>query len=257
METVLQTKDLCKTYITNKRQNHVLRNINFEMKQGEYISIMGPSGSGKSTLLYTISGMDQVTEGQVQFLGNEITSLSEKELSGIRLEDMGFVFQQMHMLRNLSVYDNIIVAAYQSKSGKTRKQRVAINERANELMRKMGIMEIADNDITEVSGGQLQRACICRALINNPKIVFADEPTGALNSKASKEVMDEMVKINREGTTILLITHDIKVAARTDKVLYLVDGNIEGECPLGKYTDDSNRRERENKLTKWLLEMGW
>ncbi len=257
MTTVLQAKDICKTYITNKRQNHVLRNINFELKEGEYVSIMGPSGSGKSTLLYTVSGMDHLTAGEVKFLGKEISTLKENELSNLRLNEMGFVFQQMHMLRNLSLYDNIIVSAYQSKQGKTRKQRVAINERATELMKRMDIMDLADHDITEVSGGQLQRACICRALINNPKILFADEPTGALNSKASNEVMEELNELNREGTTILLITHDIKVAARTDKVLYLVDGNIEGQCELGKYTEGTNRRERENKLANWLSEMGW
>lgn len=257
METILQAKDLCKTYITNKRQNHVLRNINFSLKEGEYVAIMGPSGSGKSTLLYTVSGMDHFTAGQVEFLGNEIGGLNDNQLSDLRLNEMGFVFQQMHMLRNLSVYDNIIVSAYQSKQGKTRKQRAVINERANELMRKMGIMDIADNDITEVSGGQLQRACICRALINHPHILFADEPTGALNSKSSNEVMTELNRLNKEGTTILLITHDVKVAAKTDKVLYLVDGNIEDECELGKYTEDLGQRERENKLTNWLLELGW
>ncbi len=257
METVLQAKDLCKTYIVNKRQNHVLRNVNFELKKGEYIGIMGPSGSGKSTLLYTVSGMDRLTAGEVTFLGKEIGKMNDNQLSDLRLNEMGFVFQQMHMLRNLSVYDNIIVSAYQSKEGKTKRQRMAINERAHELMRKMDIMEIADNDITEVSGGQLQRACICRALINNPQVIFADEPTGALNSKASKEVMKELNALNREGTTILLITHDIKVAARTDKVLYLVDGNIEGKCELGKYTEDCNRRDRETKITNWLQEMGW
>lgn len=257
METVLQAKDLCKTYIVNKRQNHVLRNVNFKLKKGEYIAIMGPSGSGKSTLLYTVSGMDRITAGEVTFLGKEMSSMNDNQLSDLRLSEMGFVFQQMHMLRNLSVYDNIIVSAYQSKEGKTKKQRRAINERAQELMRKMDIMEIAHNDITEVSGGQLQRACICRALINNPQVIFADEPTGALNSKASKEVMRELHALNREGTTILLITHDIKVAAKTDKVLYLVDGNIEGECELGKYTEDCNHRDRESKISNWLQEMGW
>ncbi len=257
METVLQAKDLCKTYIINKKQNHVLRNINFELGKGEYVAVMGPSGSGKSTLLYTISGMDDMTEGQVEFLGQKINGLKQNELSDLRLNAMGFVFQQMHMLRNLTVYDNIIVSAYQSKRGKTRKQREVINRRASELMRKMDIMDIANQDITEVSGGQLQRACICRALINDPKILFADEPTGALNSKASNEVMAELTRLNKEGMTILLITHDIKVAARTDKILYLVDGNIEGQCQLGKFTEDSSRRERENKLSNWLLEMGW
>ncbi len=257
MTSVLTVNNLCKTYIVNKRQNNVLRNVNFEMNEGEFISIMGPSGSGKSTLLYTVSGMDRLTAGRVVFCGKDISNLKSDEMSELRLNKMGFIFQQMHMLRNLSTYDNIIVSAYNSASGKTRHQREAINEYAKELMRKLDIIEIADNDITEVSGGQLQRACICRALINKPKVIFADEPTGALNSKASKEVMSELIKINTEGTSILLVTHDIKVAAKTDKVLYIVDGNINGELKLGKYSDESNQKERERKLASWLMDMGW
>ncbi|OPX46301.1 lipoprotein-releasing system ATP-binding protein LolD [Ruminiclostridium hungatei] len=257
MNKILNVNNLCKTYIVNKRQNNVLRNVNFEMNQGEFISIMGPSGSGKSTLLYTVSGMDRLTAGRVIFCGRDISSLSPDKMSELRLNEMGFIFQQMHMLRNLSAYDNIIVSAYSSAAGKTGQQRKIINEYAEELMRKLDIIDIANNDITEVSGGQLQRACICRALINRPKMIFADEPTGALNSKASNEVMSQLNKINREGTSILLVTHDVKVAAKTDKVLYIVDGNIQGELLLGKYSDVNTHKERERKLNGWLMDMGW
>ncbi|MDF2988247.1 MAG: transporter ATP-binding protein [Eubacterium sp.] len=257
MNKVLSVNNLCKTYIVNKKQNNVLRNVNFEMYEGEFTAIMGPSGSGKSTLLYTVSGMDQLTAGKVIFCGKDISSLSPNKMSEVRLNEMGFIFQQMHMLRNLSTYDNIIVSAYSSEAGKTKEQRKKINEHAVELMRKLEIIDIADNDITEVSGGQLQRACICRALINNPKMLFADEPTGALNSKTSNEVMYELNRINRDGTTILIVTHDVKVAARTDKVLYIVDGNIQGELQLGKYTEESPGKERERKLSSWLMDMGW
>jgi putative ABC transport system ATP-binding protein len=257
MSCILEVRDLCKTYIVNKRQNNVLRNVNFRMEEGEFVSVMGPSGSGKSTMLYTVSGMDHLTAGEVIFSGRSIGGLSDKRMSEVRLNEMGFVFQQMHMLRNLSIYDNIIVSAYHSEQGRTKEGRADINERALELMRKLEIIDIADNDITEVSGGQLQRACICRALMNRPKMLFADEPTGSLNSKASKEVMEELIKLNQEGTTILLVTHDIKVAAKTDKVLYIVDGNIKGEYVLGKFTDDSKRKDREKALNNWLLEMGW
>ncbi|MBH1939279.1 ABC transporter ATP-binding protein [Mobilitalea sibirica] len=257
MNQILEVKDLCKTYIVNKRQNNVLRNVNFNLTQGEFVAVMGPSGSGKSTMLYTVSGMDHLTAGDVIFNGRSIAGFSDKRMSEIRLNEMGFVFQQMHMLRNLSIYDNIIVSAYHSEQGKTRQGRTKINDYALELMRKLDIIDIADNDITEVSGGQLQRACICRALINRPKMLFADEPTGSLNSKASKEVMEEMVKLNREGTSILLVTHDVKVAAKTDKVLYIMDGNIKGEYVLGKYLDEAQMKERERALNSWLLEMGW
>lgn len=257
MNKVLSVNNLCKTYIVNKRQNNVLRNVSFEMYEGEFVSIMGPSGSGKSTLLYTVSGMDRLTAGKVIFEGKDISDVSPNKMSDIRINEMGFVFQQMHMLRNLSIYDNIILSAYNSDSGKTKEQRKRINEYAKELMRKLEIIDIADNDITEVSGGQLQRACICRSLINKPKMIFADEPTGALNSKTANEVMSEFIKINRRGTSILLVTHDIKVAAKTDKILYIVDGNIQGEVELGKYSGESTQKDRERKLNSWLMDMGW
>lgn len=251
----LKVKDLCKTYIVNKRQNNVLRNVNLEIKEGEMAAIMGPSGSGKSTLLYTISGMDSITAGEVDFFGKDISSLNAAEMSNLRLDEMGFIFQQMYMLKNLSIYDNIVLPAYQSKNGK--RNRKEINEYAKELMHKLGISEIAEHDINEVSGGQLQRACICRSLINKPKMIFADEPTGALNQQNSKEVMKELNRINAEGTTIMLVTHDMKVAAKSDRVLYIEDGNIKGEYTLGKYTSGEETKERERKLSNWLMEMGW
>lgn len=257
MSNVLCVNNLCKTYIVNKKQNNVLRNINFQMEEGEFVSVMGPSGSGKSTLLYTVSGMDRLTAGKVIFSGKDISKLSANKVSEVRLNEMGFVFQQMHMLKNLSIYDNIIIPAYNSPNCKTKEQRKQINEYATQLMRKLEIIDIANNDITEVSGGQLQRACICRALINKPKMVFADEPTGALNSTISNEVIAELNKINAEGTSILLVTHDVKVAAKTDRVLYIVDGNIQGALILGRYTDETTKKVRERKLNSWLMDMGW
>lgn len=253
----LVVKDLCKTYVANKRQNNVLRNINLTVEEGEMIAVMGPSGSGKSTLLYTVSGMDTVTAGEVVFHGKKIDDISAKEMSRIRLVEMGFIFQQMYMLKNLTIYDNIILPAYQANQEKGKAGRDKVNERAKELMRKLGIIEIAENDITEVSGGQLQRACICRSLINHPKMIFADEPTGALNQQNSKEVMKELNGINGEGTTIMLVTHDSKIAAKSDRVLYIEDGMIKGEMKLGKFKEESGTRDREKKLSGWLLEMGF
>lgn len=124
-------------------------------------------------------------------------------------------------------------------------------------MRRLGIIEIAENDINEVSGGQLQRACICRSMINKPKMIFADEPTGALNRTSSEEVMEELTKINRDGTTVMLVTHDAKVAAKCTRVLYIVDGNIKEEYNLGKYTSHDQLRERERTLNNWLMDMKW
>lgn len=254
MADALKITNLCKTYIINKRQNNILKNVNFTIKEGDMTAIMGPSGSGKSTLLYAVSGMDTITAGEVDFYGENISKMSEKELATLRLDEMGFIFQQMYMMKNLTVLDNIILPACQSK--KNQEKRSEIAKRGLELMHKLEIAHIANNDITEVSGGQLQRACICRSLMNRPKIIFADEPTGALNRVASEEVMEELTKINQEGTTILLVTHDVKVAAKCKKVLYLVDGNVKGEYNFEKEMK-GDLRKREKELNNWLVDMGW
>ena len=251
--TVIQTKDLCKTYIVEKQSNNVLQNVNLKVEEGEFVTIMGPSGSGKSTLLYTVSGMDYVTAGEVIFDGENISDKNEKEMAEIRLTKMGFIFQQMYMMKKLCIMDNIVLPGYQAKL----KSREEVNEEAKKLMRRLEIIDTAKRQITEVSGGQLQRACLCRALINNPKVVFADEPTGALNSKASKEVMKELAAANTQGTTILMVTHSERVAAISERIIYLVDGNIQGELVLGKLEDMQDLSMREKKLRNWLADMNW
>lgn len=255
MNTVLESKQLQKRYMPGKQnEQHVLKDVNLHIERGEFVSVMGPSGSGKSTLLYNISGMDRMSSGSVVFNGLELSTLSEKELSRLRLNDMGFIFQHIHLLKNLSIFDNIIMTAYLARNA----SRSAINQRARELMEKTGITEIADHDITQASGGQLQRVGICRALINAPEIIFGDEPTGALNSKSSAEIMALLGDINRSGTTILLVTHDIKVAAKTERVLFMIDGKIVAENRLGKYEGDHDGiTAREEHLTKWLVEKGF
>lgn len=236
----LKATDLCKTYIVDGYSNNVLQNINLTIEESEFVSIMGPSGSGKSTLLYTISGMDSLTAGNVLFDGDDIAKMNEKELTKLRLLKMGFIFQQMYMMKKLCIMDNIVLPGYQAKV----KSRDEVNRDARELMRRLGIVKTADREITEVSGGQLQRACLARALINSPKVLFADEPTGALNSKASTEVLGEMVKANEAGTTVLMVTHSEKVAANSDRIIYLVDGDIQvafyseiySICGSGRYS---------------------
>ena len=250
---ILEAKDLCKTYIVDKYSNNVLQNVNFKVMEGEFVSVMGPSGSGKSTLLYTVSGMDKATTGNVIFHGEDISGKDEKQLSQLRLFKMGFIFQQMYMMRKLCILDNIVLPGYQA--GLINRQE--INRKAEELMRRQGIIDIAEREITEVSGGQLQRACLCRAMINNPKVLFADEPTGALNSKASFEVMKELINANIGGTSILMVTHSERVAAISDRIIYLVDGDIRGEINLGKLVDMQDISVRERKLKNWLEEMGW
>ena len=198
--------------------------------------------------------MDNPTSGTVIFDGTDITKLKDNDLATLRLDEMGFIFQQMYMMKNLTILDNIVLPAIQSKKIKeTRKEKM---ERGEELMRKLGIIDVADNDINEVSGGQLQRAAICRSMINKPKLLFADEPTGALNRTAANEVMNELVKLNKEGTTIMMVTHDSKVAAKCSRILYIVDGNIKGEYDNSN-TENDSEKEVERKINNWLLELGW
>lgn len=250
MKDLLKVENLCK--------NQILDHVSFTMDSGETTAIMGPSGSGKSTLLYQISGMDQPSGGKVWLNGQEITGLSEDEKSNLRLHRMGFVFQQMNMMSNLNILDNILLPAIQANKGKkdNRKSKAELTENAKKLMQKLSISDLADRSITQVSGGQLQRACICRSMINQPEILFADEPTGALNKSTAAEVMEEFVELNREGTTILMVTHDSKIASRCSRILYLLDGSIHGELILGK-SDTITEKEREERVSQWLLEMGW
>ena len=253
MNNILEVKKLNKIFSVNKNQNHVLKDVSLEIEQGEFVSVMGPSGSGKSTFLYNISGMDRMTGGSVVFNQQKLETLSEDKLSRLRLRKMGFIFQQIHLLKNLTIKDNIIVSAYLAKE----RSRKEIALKAMELMEKTGIAELAHNDITQASGGQLQRAAICRALINDPDIIYGDEPTGALNSKSANEIMDILAGINASGTTILLVTHDVKVASKTERVIFMLDGEIAGEYQLGKYVKENNDdKGREEELLQWLVKMG-
>lgn len=254
MINLIDVQNLNKEYmIGHGNTQHILKNCNLTIKKGEFLSVMGASGSGKSTLLYNISGMDKCTSGKIVFSGEDISTMSEESLAKFRLETMGFIFQQNHFLKNLNILDNIILPAYLSK----KMSRAKVNAYADALMDQTGIIQLKDKDITQVSGGQLQRASICRALINVPQILFGDEPTGALNSKAATDVMDILMSVNSIGTTIMLVTHDSKVAAKTERVLFMSDGKLVGELILGKYDKTKNLKERETKLSNWLLKQNF
>jgi putative ABC transport system ATP-binding protein len=224
------------------KDTQVLRDVSFDIKKGEFVAVMGPSGSGKSTLLYSISGMDSISEGRVLFEGINISELQENELSEFRLTKMGFVFQNVQMLKNLSIFDNIILPGLVAK----RESADGIRKRASQLMKRMEIEGIEARDIREVSGGQLQRASICRAMINNPEILFLDEPTGALNSEATDQVLAILEDLNRDGMTIMTVTHDLRVAAKARKVLYIIDGQIAACKEFQKGVD------RQRELDEWL-----
>lgn len=251
MPTILEAIDVHKSYpIGKKNQRVVLANINLKVEKQEFVSIMGPSGSGKSTLLYSLSSMDKITSGNLIFENQELTEYSEKQVSQLRLNKMGFIFQQIHLLKNLSLFDNVIFSAFLARKF----SREEIRRRALLLMKIMGIENLLNNDVTEASGGQLQRVAICRSLINDPTILFGDEPTGALDSKTANDITDLLNSINVLGTTILLVTHDIKVASKSERVIYILDGEIVAEKKLGKYTPSSdNIVEREKQLADWLM----
>lgn len=234
---MIEVEQISKSFNDTK----VLYHISFEMKKGDFLAVMGASGSGKSTLLYSISGMDSISGGRVLFHGINISEMQE-ELSRFRLAKMGFVFQNAQMLKNLSIFDNITLPGLVAK-----KESVAdIRKRASELMKRMEIEEIKQRDVREVSRGQLQRAPICRAMINNPEILFLDEPTGALNSSATDQVLSILKDLNGEGMTIMTVTHDPRVAAKTRKILYMRDGQIAG------YKEFAVGADREREVDKWL-----
>ena len=235
---MIKVKNISKSY----KDAIVLNNVSLEINKGDFTAVMGPSGSGKSTLLYSISSMDNPDEGEVIFEGIDVYKLSESELSKFRLNKMGFVFQNSQMLKNLSIFDNIILPGMVAK----RESIEVVRARATELMSKMGIEDIKDRDIREVSGGQLQRAAICRAMINSPEILFMDEPTGALNSEAASQVMEILKKLNQEGISIMLVTHDAKMASMAKKVIYIKDGKLVGEIEL------SNEKEALAEIDLWL-----
>ena len=223
METVINAVGLCK--------ENILFGVDFSMEKGEIVAIMGPSGSGKSTLLYQLSGMDVSDGGQVHFLKKDLSKLSEDERAKERLHHMGFVFQQMNMLPNLNLIDNIVFPALHSQKTKEKDKKTEA-----ELVK--------------------EAACICRAIMNQPAVLFADEPTGALNKSASEEIMNEFVRLNREGMSILIVTHDSKVASRCDRVAYMEDGQISGDYRLGKYHEEE-KPEREREIAEWLEKNNW
>ncbi len=224
-------KEITKTYGNNEGKSNALNKVSITIKDGEFVAVMGPSGCGKSTLLFSLSGTDSINSGSVKLNNKELSNLKENELSDIRRSKMGLVFQQPTMLKNLNLLDNIVLPALQG----SRRNRNKITERARELMRQTGIENLAGRDITEVSGGQLQRAGICRALINEPDILFADEPTGALNSKAADEIMELFGEIHNTGTSIMLVTHDARVAAKAERVLFMKDGEIVHEIVMSEH----------------------
>jgi len=251
MKKILMAENIIKSYGVGSENRNVLDSVSVDVLEGEFVAVMGPSGSGKTTLIFALSGMDNIDSGKVIFDDQDIATLSENEMADLRRTKMGFVFQQPTMLKNLNILDNIVLPSMRDN----RKKGSKITGNAKTLMGKVGIDELENRDITQVSGGQLQRAGICRALINSPKIVFGDEPTGALNSKTSQEIMAIFSELNREGITIMFVTHDATVAAQTERILFMIDGKIVSEVHLSKF-DGSELEVRIEKVRGEMRKVG-
>lgn len=250
-EILLKTESLSKSFSNDGTMQHVLKNIDVQLYKGDFTVIMGASGAGKSTFLYALSGMDTPTLGTITFGDNVISDFSSDELAVFRREHCGFVFQQIYLIDGMSVMDNILTAGFL-----VNKDKKGVIQCARELLKAVDISEETQSKFpTQISGGEAQRVGIVRALINSPEILFADEPTGALNSKTGLDVLDTLTEFNEQGQSIVMVTHDMRSARRGNRILYLKDGMILGECDLGKYVHQDT--ERHKKLSAFLTEMGW
>ena len=262
---ILSAKNMQKTFANNGEQVHVLTSVNMDIYEGDFTVIMGSSGSGKSTLLYAISGMDKATAGDVIYKKGtdeevNISKVKDKQLSKLRVNDFGFVFQQMHLVSNLTLLENVAVTGYLDKT----KHAAETRKKASELLDRMSLSDVKNHIPSRVSGGQQQRCAIARAVINSPAVLFADEPTGALNRKNTNDVLDLLTELNKEGQSIVMVTHDVKAALRGNRILYLDDGDIVGELELSSYGEKDKNGEliqsykaREAQVNAWLESLDW
>jgi putative ABC transport system ATP-binding protein len=249
-ESLLSCSRLSKSFESDGLAVPVIRDVSLDVNEGEFTVLMGSSGSGKSTLLYLLSGLESISAGQIWFEGEEITHYGEKALSLLRRKGMGFVFQAFNLVPNLTILENVLAAGYLVSADKK-----DVEQRALQLLDNMGLIELTGRLPAQVSGGEQQRASTARALINSPKILFADEPTGALNSSAGISVLDQFSALAGQNQTIFMVTHDLKAACRGSRILFLRDGALEGEFTF-EDTDESYEQ-REESLFNWLSAQGW
>lgn len=250
-EVIISAKHLKKSFGSGESEQVIYSDFDIDIYKGDFTVIMGASGAGKSTLMYSLSGMDKPNAGIITFCGMKITEMNSDELAVFRRKNCGFVFQQIYLIDKMSLMDNVITAG-----SLTCKNKTEIVNRANRLFDMVNIPSATRKKLPSfISGGEAQRAGIVRAAINSPTAIFADEPTGALNSHNSDAVLDVFSMLNSTGQSIIMVTHDKKSALRGNRVVYLKDGMIYGECDLGTYAVDDMGRTR--KLENFLVEMGW
>lgn len=251
-EVLLSAEHIEKNFRQGGKETAVLQDVSVEICKGDFTVIMGASGAGKSTLLYALSGMDRISGGAVYFAGKEISRYSEDQLAGLRAGAFGFVFQQTHLVSNLTLFENVAVAGYLSGKASPKE----IERKADELLTRMNVENAKHRFPAETSGGEAQRAAIARAMVSAPGILFADEPTGALNKANSTEVLNLLTALNRSGQTILMVTHDMRAAIRGSRILYLEDGKILDALSLGDWDAEQEKR-REEQTNAWLSSLRW
>ena len=250
-DPVIVTEKLSKTFSTGGTQQHVLKNLDLTVERGSFSVIMGPSGTGKSTLLYALSGMDRPSLGRVTVDDVDISGFSEDRLARFRRDHCGFVFQQIYLLDALSVMDNVMAVGLL-----TSRDKAAVRTRADELFDLVGLSAQDRRKFPSMlSGGEAQRVGIVRGLINNPAVLFADEPTGQLNSEYGRLVLDLLSRVHESGQTIVMVTHDVKSAARGERIVYLRDGSIAGDLDLRSHSVDDGERTR--AAVGFLAGLGW
>lgn len=249
---LLQGRELSKTFSQSGENALILNKVNVDIYEGDFTVIMGASGAGKSTLLYSLSGMDSITGGEIVYKGETISGFSENRMARLRASEFGFVFQQTHLVSNLTLFENVAVAGYVGKVHSPDESATT----ARTVLAPMPLNGAADRLPSQVSGGEAQRAAIARAMINDPGLIFADEPTGALNKFNSEEVLNLLTDLNWAGQSILMVTHDVRAAIRGNRILYLEDGKILDERTLPAYEAD-HARGREAEVTEWLSSLQW
>lgn len=249
MSTLLTATDLTKRFRSGAMENTVLQGVNLAVSEGEFVAVMGPSGSGKSTLLYCLSGMDSFDAGAVSFAGTDLGTLSEDERAALRGRSMGFVFQDPNLIQALTVLDNILLAA--SLQGLEPPGQLLA--RAHELLQVTGLEGLAERGVDQLSGGQRQRVSLCRALLHRPAVLFGDEPTGSLNARSSAEMVALLERMNAAGTTMLIVTHDPRVAAHASRVLFLADGSVASDMRFDRKLGPA---ERQRAVADSMLQLG-
>lgn len=249
---LFELKDVSKTYTSNHQSVHAIRNLNCNILEGDFTVIMGSSGSGKSTLLYLLSGMDDLTSGDIQYEKHPIHRMKEKQLLQLRKHQFGMVYQGIHLVPYLTLLENVVVTAKLIE-----KKHSKALMKSTELLQQLDLENELNRLPAQVSGGQQQRGAIARALVNDCKVLFADEPTGALNTAQGANLLDILTGINNVGKSIVMVTHDLKAACRGNRLLFIQDGKIEGELNLKPYQHDEPMDEREQTVYQFLRQRGW